>query len=274
MRHYGLAAAIAGASLLALAPVATAQTAPATPAAEPYTYTPWYERKILPDPLSATIAFWSNYRFRGVSQTSNAPGYNGSLDLEFEAMPNISVYAGVWASNINFNGGFKPRVEVDVYGGVKGKLFDKKLTWNVQFIGYFYPGSTASQSLNYFEVMPSLFYDFGLFEIGGGVALSPNFTVGSGFAAYPFGDVTVPIPIAVLEPYKVAAFGHIGYQSVEKNAKFGLKDYLDWEIGVKWELYGLKMGLKYGDTNIKKSECFGGLDWCSAKVVFTVSKTF
>ena len=74
MKHFGLAAAIAGASLLALAPGAKAQTAPATPAAEPYTYTPWYERKILPDPLSATIAFWSNYRFRGVSQTSNAAG--------------------------------------------------------------------------------------------------------------------------------------------------------------------------------------------------------
>ncbi len=43
---------------------------------------------------------------------------------------------------------------------------------------------------------------------------------------------------------------------------------------MKWELYGLKMGLKYGDTNLKTSECFGGMKWCRATVVFTVSKTF
>ncbi|HEY7609968.1 MAG TPA: TorF family putative porin [Alphaproteobacteria bacterium] len=258
--------------MLALAPRAEAQAPPA-PAAKPYEYTPWYEQKIIPAPLSATIAFWSNYRFRGISQTSNAPGYNGSLDFEQEVLPWATFYAGIWASNINFNGGLKPRVEVDVYGGFKGKVFEK-LSWNVQLIGYLYPGSTASQALNYFEVMPSLSWDFGFMEVGGGVAISPNYTVGSGFATWTFGDVTVPIPIEILQPYKVAAFGHVGYQAIEKNAKFGTPDYLEWEVGVKWELYGFKMAVKYGDTNLKRSECFGGLDWCRATAVFVVSKTF
>lgn len=274
MRNLGYSAALLAAAMLAAAPGAQAQTAPAAEPAKPFEYTPWYERKILPDPISATVAFWSNYRFRGISQTSNAPGYNGSLDFETEIPWDMSVYAGVWASNINFNGGFKPRVEVDVYGGLKGKLFDKKLSWNVQFIGYLYPGSTEAQSLNYFEVMPSLSWDFGFMELGGGVAISPNYTAGSGFGAWAFGDVTVPIPIEILKPYKVAAFAHIGHQWVEKNDKFGTPDYLEWEAGVKWELYGLKMFVKYGDTNIRRSACFGGLDWCSAKVVFGVSKTF
>ena len=266
-----------GAALLAVAPRAEAQAppAPAAEPAKPFEYTPWYERKILPDPLSATIAFWSNYRFRGISQTSNAPSYNGSLDFEQDIPWNMSLYAGIWASNINFNFGFKPRVEVDVYGGFKGKLLaNKKLSWNVQFIGYFYPGSTASQSLNYFEVMPSLSYDFDFMELGGGVAISPNYTVGSGFATWTFGDVTVPIPIDIVKPYKLAAFGHIGYQAIEKNAKFGTPDYLEWEMGLKWELYGFKMSVKYGDTNLSRSECFGGLNWCRATGVFVISKTF
>ena len=274
MRRFATKAALVGAAMLAAAPQAGAQTAPAAAEpAKPFEYTPWYEAKILPAPMSATIAFWSNYRFRGISQTSNAPGYNGSLDFEYELAPWVTTYAGIWASNINFNGGFKPRVEIDVYGGFKGKLFDK-LGWNVQFIGYLYPGSTASQALNYFEVMPTLSWDFGFMEVAGGVAISPNFTVGSGFAAWPFGDVTVPIPIEILKPYKVAAFAHIGYQSIERNAKFGTPDYLEWEAGIKWELYGFKMFVKYGDTNLKRSECFGGLDWCRATVVFGISKTF
>lgn len=267
MKKFGMTAAVLGATMLALAPTASAQQA------TPYKYTPWYEAKILPDPVSATIAFWSNYRFRGISQTSNAPGYNGSLDIEFPVFQNVNFYAGIWASNINFNGGFKPRVEVDLYGGLKGKLFEK-LSWNVQFIGYLYPGAAKSASLDYFEVMPSLGWDFGFMEVAGGVAISPNYTAGSGFATWTFGDVTVPIPIAILEPYKVAAFGHVGYQAIEKNSKFGTPDYLEWEVGVKWELYGFKMAMKYGDTNLSKSDCFGGATWCRAAAVFVVSKTF
>jgi uncharacterized protein (TIGR02001 family) len=271
MRNLGYSTVLIGAAMLVSAPGALSQTAP--PPAQPYQYTPWYEQKIIPSPFSATIAFWSNYRFRGISQTSNAPGYNGSLDFEYELAPWVTTYAGIWASNINFNGGRKPRVEVDVYGGVKGKVLEK-LGWNVQFIGYLYPGSTASQALNYFEVIPSLSWDFGFMEVAGGAAFSPNYTVGSGFAVWGFGDVTVPIPIEILQPYKVAAFAHIGYQAIEKNDKFGTPDYLEWEAGIKWELYGLKMFVKYGDTNLKRSECFGGLDWCRATVVFGVSKTF
>jgi uncharacterized protein (TIGR02001 family) len=266
MKIYGVLAA-AVAAMPALVPAASAQQA------QPYKYTPWYEAKLIPDPLSATIAFWSNYRFRGISQTSNAPGYNGSLDFEMEIFKDTSVFAGIWASNINFNGGYKPRVETDVYGGLKGKVMER-LSWNLQFIGYLYPGSTAGQNLNYFEVMPSLSWDFGFMEVGGGIALSPNFSAGSGFAAWTFGDVTVPVPISILEPYGVAAFGHIGYQAIENNAKFGAPDYFEWEAGVKWQLYGLKMSLKYGDTSLSRGNCFGGYDWCRATAIFTVSKTF
>ena len=259
-----------GAALVALAPAAQAQTTP-PPGTPPEPPKPWYEQKLIHDPFSATIAFWSNYRFRGISQTSNAPGYNGSFDFEMEVFKDISVYAGVWASNINF----APRanVEVDVYGGVKGKLFEK-LSWNVQAIGYLYPGSPKSPNLYYFEVMPALSWDFGFMEVGGGVALSPNLAFNSGFGAWVFGDVTVPIPVSILEPYKFAAFGHIGYQMIQRNANFGTPDYLEWELGIKWELFGVKMGVKYGDTNISRNDCLGGLTWCRATVVFTISKTF
>jgi uncharacterized protein (TIGR02001 family) len=261
---------------LAVAPGAHAQTTPppATPPATtppPEPPKPWYEQKIIPDPFSATIAFWSNYRFRGISQTKGAPGYNGSFDFEMEVLPSVNIYAGVWASNINFLPG--ANVEIDLYGGVKGKLFEK-LGWNVQLIGYLYPGAPRGSNLDYFEVIPSLSWDFGFMEIAGGVALSPNYTVRSGFSAWPYGDVTVPIPIAIVEPFKLAAFGHIGYQFIERNARFGTRDYLEWEIGVKWELFGFKMFVKYGDTDLSRNACFGGLSWCKATAVFGISKTF
>lgn len=263
MKKFGIAAAIAGVAMIGM-------TATATPSLAQDWRKPWYEEKLLPDPFSMTVAFWSNYRFRGISQTSNAPGYNGSIDWEQEFWPNTSLYFGVWASNVKFA---DAKVEVDVYGGIKGKI-TPQLSYNLQFIGYLYPGTAGSGKLHYFEVMPSLSYDFGWAEVTGGVALSPRGTADSGFTAWPYADISVPIPVKVLEPYKVKAFAHVGYQMIEKNANFGTPDYWEWEAGISAQVYGFKLTVKYGDTNLSKAECFGGTKLCRAAAVFVVSKTF
>lgn len=267
MRNYGFSAALIGAAMLAAAPRAAAQQA--APAAMPFEYAPWYEMKIIPAPLSVTIGFQTDYRFRGISQTSRAPGYFGSLDFEQEIFKDISAYAGIWASNVNFGSAF---VEIDVYGGFKGKLTEQ-LSWNVQFIGYLYPGS-GNHVLNYFEVIPSLTYDFGILALTGGVALSPNYTGGTGFAAWPYADVSIPIPLDAVKPYKLAVVGHFGYQAIEKNAKFGAPDYFEWAVGLAATVYGLNLAVKYVDTDLSRGECFGGERWCKAGVVFSVAKTF
>ena len=269
MRNLQFSAALIGVAMLGLAPRAVAQTAPASEPAKPFEYTPWYEMKVLPAPMSATIGFQTDYRFRGISQTSRAPSYFGSLDFEQEIFKDISIYAGVWGSNINFGTTF---VEVDVYGGFKGKINDK-LSWNLQFLGYLYPGE-GNHVVNYFEVIPAVTYDFGPVAVTGGVALSPNFSGGSGFAAWPYADVTVPIPWDVVKPYKLAVVGHFGYQAIEKNDKFGTPDYFEWAVGLTATVYGLNLAVKYVDTDIKRASCVGGERWCSAGVLFSVSKTF
>jgi uncharacterized protein (TIGR02001 family) len=269
MKKLGISAAFAGA-MCALAPAALAQTAP--PPAEPpkpFEYTPWYEQKILPPPISATITFTTDYRFRGISQTSRAPGYQGSLDFEYELAPYATIFAGIWSSNINFGTAF---VEIDVYGGLKGKITDQ-LSYTLQFVGYLYPGEGNGQ-VNYFEVIPSLSYDFGILSLTGGVALSPNYTGNSGFAAWPYVDVSVPIPLDIVKPYKLAAIGHFGYQAIDRNSKFGAPDYAEWAVGVGATVYGFDLQLKYVDTDLKRGQCFGGERWCSAGVVFQVSKKF
>lgn len=279
MRKAGYLATIMGAALLALAPAAQAETTPppATPpaATPPEPPKPWYEQKLIPDPFSATIGFQTDYRFRGISQTSLAPSYFGSLDFEYPILKellflkDISVYAGVWATNVNFGTAF---VEIDVYGGFKGKVTDQ-LSWNLQFIGYLYPGS-GNSVLNYFEVIPAVSYDFGILTLTGGVAISPNYTGGSGFAVWPYADVSIPIPLELVQPYKLAVIAHFGYQAIEKNAKFGAPDYAEWAVGLGATVYGFNLALKYVDTDLRRSECFGGERWCRAGVVFSISKTF
>lgn len=267
MKTLAMAAAVSGA-IAALSSAAVAQTAP--PATEPQEYTPWYEQKILPPPLSATVTFTTDYRFRGISQTSRAPGYQGGLEFEQEIFKDVSAFAGIWASNVNFPGA---SVEIDVYGGLKGKFTDA-FGWQVQAIGYLYPGKPDGSQLDYFEMIPSLSYDFGFLSVAGGVALSPNYTANSGFAVWPYVDVSVPVPLDIAKPYKLAVIGHFGYQAVDRNFKFGAPDYAEWSMGLGATVYGFDLQVKYVDTNVSRGQCFGGERWCSAGVVFQLSKRF
>ena len=148
------------------------------------------------------------------------------------------------------------------------------MSWQVEFHGYVYPGAPPSLNYNYFEVIPSAGWDFGPVAVTGGVAISPNYFGGSRLAVWPYGEVTVPIPLDVLTPYKVAFIGHFGYQFIERNANFGTPDYAEWTVGAQATVYGLNVKLQYVDTNLSKAKCFGGTTLCKAAALFTVSKTF
>ena len=60
--------------------------------------------------LSANLGVYSDYRFRGISQTDEGPALQGSLDWSHDS----GVYLGTWASNVDFA---DADVEVDLYGG-------------------------------------------------------------------------------------------------------------------------------------------------------------
>src|SRR6478672_1722854 len=77
---------------LALSGAAFAQTATPAPAPEP-DYT-----------LAANVGAVTDYRFRGISQTSKKPAIQGGLDFAHKS----GAYLGAWASNVrwvkDFNG--------------------------------------------------------------------------------------------------------------------------------------------------------------------------
>jgi len=54
---------------------------------------------------------------------------------------------------------------------------------------------------------------------------------------------------------------------------FGSADYVDYSVGLSKSLAGVDLGLTYTDTDLSKSECFGGLNVCDGRVVFSVSKS-
>jgi uncharacterized protein (TIGR02001 family) len=88
------------------------------------------ENSIIPGTFSANVALTSEYRFRGLSQTDDAPAIQGGFDYEIEVVKPAALYLGAWASNVDFNEGAGvdgATIEIDLYGGIKGSHGDSGL---------------------------------------------------------------------------------------------------------------------------------------------------
>ena len=59
---------------------------------------------------SANVGLFSEYRFRGVKQTDDAPAIQGGFDLSHSS----GLYLGNWNSNVEFG---NTSIEMDFYGG-------------------------------------------------------------------------------------------------------------------------------------------------------------
>ena len=117
----------------ALSGTAFAQTAAPAPAPAPE-YT-----------LSANIGAVTDYRFRGIAQTSKKPAIQGGLDFSHKS----GFYLGTWLSNVkwvkDFNGATKGSYELDLYGGYKGSINDD-FSYDIGLITYRYPGNNSGDA--------------------------------------------------------------------------------------------------------------------------------
>jgi uncharacterized protein (TIGR02001 family) len=135
-------------STLGLPALALAQTPPAADA-KPADAKP--EEPKPPYTLTGNFGFFSQYIFRGLSQTGHKPAAQGGFDFAHES----GFYAGTWASNISWlkegasnvtpgvtqgpygEGG---SLEWDFYGGYKWNL-PNDFVVDVGTLYYWYPGS-------------------------------------------------------------------------------------------------------------------------------------
>jgi uncharacterized protein (TIGR02001 family) len=203
---------------------------------------------------SITVGGTTDYVFRGVSQNSEDPAAQGSLDLGYGIF-----YAGVWASNINFDDAPKATAEVDWYFGIKPVW--GPLTFDFGGIYYSYPG--AGSAANFNGDVEGLNY----FELKAGVSATPlkNLTLGvTGYYspdyAFSTGAVWTVEGTAAYELPKFWIFtptigGTFGYQkgdsgdgySVDGTAK---DDYTYWNAGLTLAVDKITLDFRYWDTNI------------------------
>ena len=107
-----------------------AQTA-AAPAAAPAS----------PHTFAGNVGLFSDYRFRGISQTYKQPALQGGFDYAHSS----GIYLGTWGSNVSNNLYPNGNLEWDFYGGYKFEPV-KDLGLDVGLIYYYYPGARTLPS--------------------------------------------------------------------------------------------------------------------------------
>jgi len=93
-----------------------------------------------PQPVAANVGVYSEYVFRGLTQTNGKPAIQGGADYAHSS----GLYAGTSLSNISWfsdtNAGNSSSLEWDLYGGVK-HAWSSGFTADLGFLRYQYPGS-------------------------------------------------------------------------------------------------------------------------------------
>lgn len=194
--------------------------------------------------FSGNVALTSDYVFRGISQSDSDIAIQGGFDYSNDI--GVPVYAGTWASSIDF--GLDGTTEVDVYGGIKPTF--GPVTLDLGVIGYLYPGLD-----DFFEA------DMVEFKVGASIAPAENLTLG--VTAYYSPDFTFTVGSDEDAVYVegTAAFtvndtlsfsGGVGNQSVDLDNYYGAAgdSYTTWNVGGTLSAYGFGLDLRYIDTDL------------------------
>ncbi len=104
--------------------------------------------------LAFNVGAVTDYRYRGISQSSLKPALQGGVDYTMGAF-----YVGAWGSTIKWLKDLNSdgNIEIDLYGGYKGEI-TKGLGYDVGLLTYVYPSNDLSPSANTTEIYGALTY--------------------------------------------------------------------------------------------------------------------
>jgi uncharacterized protein (TIGR02001 family) len=168
---------------------------------------------------TGNVAAFSNYLFRGITQTGDEAAVQGGLDYAHAS----GAYAGVWASNTAFDS-----YETDLYAGFAGKVGE--VAYDVGYIFYGYRDATKA---NFSEVYAGVT----LSGLGLKLYYSPEFGASEDEAFY----VTANYPFALSDTLSLTP--QIGYSfgdGVETGITLteGEDTYLDYSLTLSKTLEG------------------------------------
>lgn len=203
--------------------------------------------------VTGTVTATTDYDFRGVTQTAHDPALQGSIDYAHES----GFYASVWASNVDFGGGYNENVETDVTVGWSG---GETVTWDVGGVYYLYPGA---HDLAFPEVYAGATWNV----LTGKIFYTWDYGQSGKSAEYYQLDAGIPLPASLTLNL------HGGYSD---GSYWGSDNYFDWSAGLSYELGHFTLDLKWVDgSDLAVAEhVWHDIASSEARAIFTVSTSF
>lgn len=208
---------------------------------------------------SGSVAFTTDYKFRGITQTSNNAAVQGSITLAHDS----GLYASAWGSNVDSLAGGS---EMDFLFGYAGTSGD--LSYDVGVMRYVYPGANednAGTEPDYNEVYASVSAHGAKL----GLAYTDDYFGETGEYSYLYASYGT----------EVAGFGvsaYVGYNKYyDDGATFTVgndDDYIDYKVALSKEVEGIGFELAYIGTDLDDQD-LPGLN-VDGSVVVTASKSF
>ena len=223
--------------------------------------------------VAYNVGLYSQYIFRGLTQTDRKPALQGGVDLTHSS----GFYLGMWGSNISWlrdDYGGSPvydkggNLELDIYGGYKYSFGDTGLGIDVGALQYWYPGSKghiptnsaiSNPEANTTEVYAAVNYKWLQLKISDVVSKAAwgfgKYGDGSGEKGRNtyYAEVNANIPIGEFvggEAMKgVTGIVHIARQ--EFNGINDAASYTDYKLGLQKAFdSGVNVGAYWTDTTI------------------------
>jgi uncharacterized protein (TIGR02001 family) len=248
--------------------------------------------------VAYNVGLYSQYIFRGLTQTNNQPALQGGVDLTHSS----GFYLGAWGSNISWlrekigtssdavytSGG---SLELDLYGGYRTDI--KGVGIDVGALQYWYPGKVrkpGQSDANTTEVYGAVSYGWLQGKISSVVSNdawgfgkktgNPDYTGNGDERGAYYAELNANIPLA---DTGLTALLHVGRQEFKDgriSATGTDPSYTDWKVGLtKGFDGGVNVGAFYTDTNINTANAAANWTYANKNIgdstgtVF-VQKTF
>jgi len=229
------------------------------------------DKKPEPDyTFTGNAGLFSDYRFRGFTQTGYKPAFQGGFDFSHKS----GLYVGNWNSNVEQDLYTGASLEMDLYGGYKMDVGPVGLDFGGLY--YYYPNSgklgTKIKNGELYAgasagpVSAKLYY-----------AVTRFFSLGEGTSFDTKGSLYLDVSASYEVIKGLTVLGHAGWQKVKNGKSLGLPEdnVYDFKAGVSYDLSGWALGAAVVGTS-KKEEFLTatGENGGKAGVVVSVSKTF
>lgn len=232
--------------------------------------------------FTGNVGLFSNYIFRGVTQTSEEMALQGGFDYGHAS----GFYAGTWGSNVSWladtasSTGFTgSSLELDFYGGYKGTFGKSDFGYDVGAIYYYYPGEQAagSNSPDTAEIYLGASWKWLSAKLS--VAATDYFGYYDSKNSY-YVDVSANYPLG---NSGVTLIAHYGFLKLEGDTAAGATTtnddtygYSDWKVGASYALpQNFVVGAVYTDTDAEHvNYTVNGNEWSDGQFAIYLQKTF